>query len=254
MYALLSYVLQPLVVMHLMMGISLVRLWRGGRVRSRALACLTTAYVLWLLVCLPAVAHVASGSLEWWYLPLIQRPADSQAIVVFGGGTLPPDKVRTAAALDAPSMYRCQAAVALYRDGAPCPVFLAGGKPDPQIKGAPCAELMRDWMLAQGVASSDIVVENQSRTTHENAVEVQRLLAARGIQRVVLVTHAWHMLRAVACLRRQGLDVVPAGCQQRATEFPGLRGFLPHLEAACDFHLAAHEWLGLAWYWACDRI
>ncbi len=252
-YSLLNYFLQPFVLLHLAMGLSLVWIWRT-RDRSKAIACLTTAYVLWLLVCLPAVAYVASGSLEWWYPPLDQRPTDAQAIVVFGGGTLQADKVRRSAALDAPSMYRAQAAIELYRNGGSCPVFLCGGKPDPRIKGSPCADLMQTWLLAQGVKPSDLVVENQSRTTHENAVEVQKLLASRGIHRVVLVTDAWHMLRAAACLRRQGVEVVPAGCRPRATEFPGWKGFLPHLEAACDSHLAAHEWLGLAWYWGCDRI
>jgi uncharacterized SAM-binding protein YcdF (DUF218 family) len=254
MYALLSYLLQPFVVLQLIMGASLIWLWRSDGIRRKPLACVTATYLLWLLVSLPAVAYLANGSLEWWYSPLDERPTDAQAIVVFGGGTLPPDNVRRSAALDAPSMYRAQAAIEFYRSGGPCPVFLCGGKPDPCIKGDSCADLMREWLLAQGVNPSDVVVENRSRTTHENAVEVQKLLAPLGISRVVLITDAWHMVRSAACLRRQGIEVAPAGCRPRATQFPGWKGFLPHLEAACDSHLATHEWLGLAWYWACDRI
>src|SRR5688572_21450704 len=131
------------------MGISLMCLWRNKVPRRKPLACATAAYVLWLFVCLPAVAYVANGSLEWWYSPLEDRPTDAQAIVVFGGGTLPADNVRRTAALDAPSMYRAQAAIELYRTGPPCLVFLCGGKPDPGIKGDSCADLMNQWLLAQ---------------------------------------------------------------------------------------------------------
>ena len=53
-------------------------------------------------------------------------------------------------------------------------------------------------------------VEGQSRDTAENARRMAPLLAASGIQRIALVTHASHMPRAVAEFERTGLLVTPA--------------------------------------------
>jgi uncharacterized SAM-binding protein YcdF (DUF218 family) len=52
--------------------------------------------------------------------------------------------------------------------------------------------------------------EGGSRTTWENAVYSAALLRQEGIQRVVLVTQAWHMPRARWCFEQAGLQVVSA--------------------------------------------
>jgi uncharacterized SAM-binding protein YcdF (DUF218 family) len=108
---------------------------------------------------------------------------------------------------------------------------------------------MRDCLVQRGVAPADLVVEAESRSTYENAVECRRLLEDRGIRKVVLVTEASHLRRAVGCFRRQGLEVVPCGCRYRAQRYEGqLSDFVPKPWALAYCQEAAHEWLGIAWY------
>lgn len=52
--------------------------------------------------------------------------------------------------------------------------------------------------------------EGRSRTTWENAQFSAQVLLPQGIKRVVLVTHAGHMPRAVWSFRKAGFEVVPA--------------------------------------------
>ena len=52
--------------------------------------------------------------------------------------------------------------------------------------------------------------EGRSRTTWENAQLSAEMLLPQGVKRVVLVTHAWHMPRAVWSFRKAGFEVVPA--------------------------------------------
>jgi uncharacterized SAM-binding protein YcdF (DUF218 family) len=253
MYYLVAALLRPLVLAHLAVAVALVALWRS-RTSRRRLAALTSAVVLVALLCLPITSYLALGSLEWPYPPLASRPADAAAIVVLAGSMWPtaPDESRFEPGTD--TLYRCLRAAELYR-AAPCPILLSGGKVHPNDAGPPLAEVMRDFLITLGVRPKDLVVESSSRTTYENAVDSARLLKDRDIHRVVLVTDAAHLRRAVACFRKQGLDVVPCGCHYRALgRNGGLADYLPDPSAAAGVEEAAHEWCGLALYWLTGRI
>ena len=71
------------------------------------------------------------------------------------------------------------------------------------------AKLMADSMFED----SGITVrwqEGRSRTTWENAQFSAQVLLPEGIKRVVVVTQAWHMPRAVWSFQQAGFEVVPA--------------------------------------------
>jgi uncharacterized SAM-binding protein YcdF (DUF218 family) len=53
-------------------------------------------------------------------------------------------------------------------------------------------------------------LESQSRDTTGNARLLAPLLQRDGVQRIALVTHAWHMPRSVAAFEKAGLSVTPA--------------------------------------------
>jgi uncharacterized SAM-binding protein YcdF (DUF218 family) len=247
-YPILDHLLRPFVLLYLLLGLALLRVWRKQPEARRRLRAPAVLYLVLLVVASPATGYLALGSLEWQYPPAEGRPEGVGAVVVLGGGVLEPNTVRPKAEMDAMSMARTLRAAELYRRGKPCLVIASGGKPDPTSPGPACADLMGALLREMGVAEADLLVENHSRTTYENAAESAALLRERGVTRVALVTDAGHLPRAVACFRKQGLDVVPVGCQYRATEWRTEVGsFLPGGGlGACQE--AAHEWLGLLWY------
>ncbi len=71
------------------------------------------------------------------------------------------------------------------------------------------ADALAEELAKAGVDPTTIERERTSRNTRENARFTARLLDARGVRRVVLVTCAWHLPRAVALFRKHGLDVEP---------------------------------------------
>ena len=66
--------------------------------------------------------------------------------------------------------------------------------------------------------------------------------------RIVLVTHAWHMARAVQAFEQNGFEVVPAATGYQTQSVPLLLEFVPHASAMEDSRRALHELLGRIWY------
>lgn len=247
-------VTQPLPLLFLVTGALVALLWwrlRGEPKGRRTLALLTAAYAALGLACTEAGAYLPLGALEWPYPPKSERPSGAAAMVVLSGGIDLADAVRPRAEPSEDTVVRCLHAAALYRQGPPCPVVVTGGRLAPGASVPPIASLMRDLLVRLGVRPDDLVVEPNARTTYENATESRKLLEARGLDRskLLLVTEAYHMPRALGCFRSQGLDVIPAPCHYQATVLrPHLGFFLPSVKGVRLFQTAWHEWLGLAWY------
>jgi uncharacterized SAM-binding protein YcdF (DUF218 family) len=107
------------------------------------------------------------------------------------------------------------------------------------------ADLLVEW----GVPREAIVVEGRSGTTRENAVETAKLLAERSLHRVLLVTSAAHMGRALGAFRAVGVEAVPAPADfQVGGGTPTVLEWLPDAGALRRTNEALREWMGRAWY------
>ncbi len=250
MYQFLVSLLSPFPLLYLLAGLMLVSLWRKRIATPRRLWLITAVFLVLTVLFMPAVAFLALGSLEWRYPPCYAKPDNVQAIVVLSGFAYPPDEVRRQPELAADTLYRCLYAAELYHHGKPCPVVLSGGKFSLRATGLTLAQVMHDFLLTQGISRADLVLEHTSQNTYENAVNTKALLAGRGVRRIVLVTDAAHLPRAVRCFQAEGFDVVPAGCRYRACGFEwSLSEFLPNPDAGQGVAEVLHEWVGILWYW-----
>jgi uncharacterized SAM-binding protein YcdF (DUF218 family) len=121
------------------------------------------------------------------------------------------------------------------------PILCSGGRP---ARDCPAlAKLMAD-ALQQEFGVETRWSEEQSADTWENAAMSAALLRRDGVQRILLVTNAWHEPRAVASFRAQGLEVVPAPTGFRGPAIDNLLSFAPQHAALRDSSLALHEWFG----------
>jgi uncharacterized SAM-binding protein YcdF (DUF218 family) len=214
-----------------------------------AAGCLAVA-IAWLwAISTPIVADALAGFLEARYpaVPIAGLP-QADAIVVLGGGVEPAVPPRTEIELSA-AADRVWLAAKLFK-AAKAPFVLATGGALPwSDKGseAPAMkELLQDW----GVPESAIVLESDSRTTRENAELVAPLLRERGIRRVLLVTSAMHMPRALACFAAVGINAVPASADIHATavKHRHVFDFLPAVDAVSLAGAALREYEGLIYY------
>ncbi len=80
-------------------------------------------------------------------------------------------------------------------------VIVSGGVPR---GGRVEAEVMRDWLLARGVDAGRIWEEGYSRDCVENLVYSRQIMAANGVEEVLIVTAAGNVRRVGASMRVLG--------------------------------------------------
>ena len=199
----------------------------------------------WLYLCSTAMfANFLMATLERDYPSRAMSViGEADAIVLLGGAMRGDTHMGTLADLNQQA-DRLVYATALYKAGKAPVVLLTGGGPEGD---RPEAQQMRDILTVMGVSPQDMLLENSSRDTHDNAVYSAIILKGKGLNRVLLVTSAFHMRRAQALFEGQGLEVVPAPTDyQRTVAKSVLPSGMPMVSNLGRTTHALHEMMG---YW-----
>jgi len=121
------------------------------------------------------------------------------------------------------------------------PLLCSGGRP---ARDAPSLASMMKHTAETELGVTVTWTESKSANTLENLAFSAELLRARDVQRVLLVTSAWHMPRSLAAARRAGLQPIAAPTGFRGPPVASWRSFVPHWTGLRDTCLAMHEWGG----------
>jgi len=184
--------------------------------------------ILWLSSTSLVANHLAR-TLEWQYLPAGEIPK-ADVIVVLGGGTdarvYPRTEVEVNGAGD-----RVYYAAKLYRERKADHILLSGGEITwlDTVPSTPAGE-MADILEGLGIPKEILWIEGQSQNTYENAVFSKQILDKKGIRRILLVTSAMHMPRAVGLFKKLGVEVIPLPVDFSVTR--------------AEFSLSRQDWLG----------
>ncbi len=237
--------LQPLFPLLLLLAlVQVVRFRRAmppQAFRGLALAMLAIFLVSW-----EPAAWIISRCLERNYPPRQYPVGGAQAIVVLASAVYPPSPPIPTARVGSDTYERCQYAAWLFLHWKALPVLASGG--GGFVESPAYAVTMRQALEKEGVPATSIWTEERSRTTHENAQFSAEILKRKGIRRIVLVTDAYHMMRAEASFRKESLDVVPAACGYRTYHDFQFADYLPGWEPVSWNEDAMHESVGMVWY------
>jgi uncharacterized SAM-binding protein YcdF (DUF218 family) len=119
------------------------------------------------------------------------------------------------------------------------------------------ADDLADFLKMTGVPEADIVIENESKNTHESAELVSKILAKMdGPKELLLVTSGYHMRRSIACFRKAGISVDHFATNPIADPraFTPDRLLIPSLEAMGMWQILLKEWVGFVAYWFAGYI
>ncbi|TNE59844.1 MAG: YdcF family protein [Alphaproteobacteria bacterium] len=219
-----------------------VLLWRG-RLRAAHWLGGASLAALWLLST-PLVSDGLMGLVQWGVAPL-EDPKGAGAIVVLSAGAnVPAPEYGAAASVDAQTLERLRYGARLARE-THLPVLVSGGKWS--LEEVTMAPMMAE-VLTRDFGVEEVWHEDRSRATRGNAAFSAEMLKARGVDRVLLVTHAWHMKRAQAAFEREGIEVIPAPTAFERPGHFGLGSLFPQAKALHRSYYAAHELVGRVWY------
>lgn len=222
----------------------LAGLWIARRRARLGRAVQLAAVLVLYLLSLPAIAGMMLRTLE------PAAPLDAAALAQSGAGAI---VVLSAEATTSPeyggatlgglTLERVRYAARLAHASS-LPVLVTGGALG--NGQPPIAEIMSNVLEKEyGVAVRWI--EDRAQTTDENARFSAAILRREGIGTVALVTHAFHMPRAVLAFTAAGMKVVAVPTMfTPPAEEPD--EFLPSAKALQQSFFAAHEWIGLIWY------
>lgn len=218
--------------------------------RRRTAAAFAILSLTWgLFWSLPASSLWAGGRLEqlYPYTDASNLPP-AQAIVVLGGHTAggrlnwfqPYDRETAQTRTDsAAQLYRAERAPLILLSGA----ALDGSQSE--------AETMANALRKSGIPSDALLLERKSFNTYENAVYSARILKKLGISRVLVVTSALHMPRAIAVFSKQGLTPIaaPSAPQIKVPDDPDFSFWLPDQRTFFASRSIIKEYIGLLVYW-----
>jgi len=121
------------------------------------------------------------------------------------------------------------------------PILLSGGNRNAEATSE--AVIMNQLMVSVFKINTQYL-EINSTNTHEQGVEVRKKLVEQEIDTIYLVTHAWHMKRAVKEFTLQGFSVIPLPMGFAATS-ESENVYLPSAAALASTSRALHEYYAL---------
>ena len=220
-----------------------------GKLFTALISPLGTALVLGLVaLCLAVLARrawarrfagllgaLALGWLWGWSTPLasdalrgwiedqagprtVEEVPQAAAMVVLGGGVSGARVPRRPYPDLGAAADRLWYAARLFHAGKAGRVILSGGTV--RTGDGSEAEAMREFLLDLGVQDSAVLLESASDNTATNASQTAAMLAAQGVDEIILVTSALHMPRARALFERAGLKVIPAPTDFEVIDMP----------------------------------
>ena len=175
-------------------------------------------------------------------------PACTAGILLTGMATYDPqiDRIefndRTDRLMQAIRLYKQQKIKKLILCGGP--VTISGSDTLDALK-------LKKFLISLGLPENDLILEMQSRNTHENAVFIKPVLTQNFLGgKILLITSAAHLKRAGACFHKEGIPVLLYSTDRYSGpvkyDFDYL--FIPSSATLFNWEKLIHEWVGITGY------
>lgn len=218
------------------------------RKRSTAVKVFFGAAILFFVITTPWLPDLMIDSVENQYprqfnLSMVDTSA-SYDILVLGSGHSYDTSLPAKDQLNPSALSRLTEGVRIWRMMPKSRLILSGYSPDfPPSQ----AEVLAASAISLGVDPKRVYVQTKPTITYEEAKEYKRLFAD-STHKLIIVTSAYHIPRAVVLFRSQGLDVIPASTfHLHKRSLHAKVQWLPEIDNLEKMEKATTEWVGMAY-------
>jgi uncharacterized SAM-binding protein YcdF (DUF218 family) len=140
--------------------------------------------------------------------------------------------------------------LSLYKQGLIKKILISGGDGSLTQQQPKEADFIKDLLLRNKVAPTDIIIDNRSRNTYENATYTKKLVDSLHLtQPLILITSAIHMPRSQLLFKKQGIATIAYPANFTAIKSSTHLGdFIPNFGLIEKWHHLFKEWTGIASY------
>lgn len=139
-------------------------------------------------------------------------------------------------------------AIDLYKLGKVKKLLISGGSGILTFEGEKESHALADFARSCGVLSEDIIIEDKSRNTRENASYSSELIEEN--ETVLLFTSAFHMKRAMGCFNKLSVKTTafPTDYYGNKIRFSPDEVIVPKHQSFQIWSILIKEWIGLVAY------
>jgi uncharacterized SAM-binding protein YcdF (DUF218 family) len=136
----------------------------------------------------------------------------------------------------------------LYKEEKINKILISGGSGSVLRQNEKEAFFLKNILLKFGVPNDDIIIDPDSKNTHENAVFTKKIIGISK-NRILLITSGFHMRRAAACFKHEGFnfEIFSTDPFQVANLDPD-DYILPKADPMAKWALLFKEWVGYVMY------
>jgi uncharacterized SAM-binding protein YcdF (DUF218 family) len=213
-----SFFLMPLPIA---MALILMVLWFIYKKQIKKATIYTSITFLWiLLISSSPVANFLMKPLVQSYHQLKKIPNNVQYILLLGGDR----------------EHRAWEAIRLYQQNKNLKIITSGYS----LIGASDAQITAKMLEDAGVKKEQIFSQNKAKDTKEEAIALKKRIKNKPF---ILVTSAYHMPRAMKLFQKEGLNPIPAPCND---DYLYDKSII-HAKQIRKTEQALHEYIGLLW-------
>lgn len=231
----------PLALEVILIGIYIV--YKNKKKRNHGLGIILSGAIFLFLISSEPFVDQILYPFEHRYLPVKEYILGVEYIVVLGGGHDSNEFLPVNSQLSTLTLPRVIEAIRLKKIYPQAKLIFSGGK----IKDNKTnAEVMKELALMLGVEKKDILVEETSLDTREEALNLKKFLTNK---KFILVTSATHMHRAMLLFQKQGLTPIPSPSPylSKKTSDYTLWDYFPSYKGVQKSQRLFYELLGLFW-------
>ncbi|WP_298846837.1 YdcF family protein [Clostridium sp.] len=199
---------------------------------------------LFYIISIPLTSDLLTHSLEYKY-PQPSKLSGDVVVVLGGGATLSSPDFSGEGNLFGSAANRLLTAARINKKTG-LPIIFSGGQVFKTSGNE--ANIAKRFLLDLGITKNDVIIENKSLNTTENAKFTKVILTKNNYTKPILITSAFHMYRAVLNFNNSGIKnfvIYPCDYSTNKNISISFSSFIPSGSSLNYSTIALHEYLGI---------